>query len=675
MKVTMTSGDQCEHREVTRRRIPMHDVFQVPTNPPPVVPKSALSTPLPESLPLPLPQQQQQQEWETKLRHSDQELRQTQDRLHGALQRLADCQSTISQLEGLVRSLKGVVLHLDPIQGALILNHEIAAMEEMLVHRGGETTTGRIQTTAQPLAGRGGLRNHVEGQPSLASSDTPDAYVYRERLESTAASEGVPSSSSSTITVLLEPSSGRTTIPVTSHNKSDKGRYFVSTSLPQSHKARISPNKSPQESMIEEAMQRRMPQKQKQDSVAAHTSQSSSMNENGGSSSSSSSFVWGMLEQLTGQTMGILNSSASSFPVLASTQDHYHSNSLERDMETMERELSITNGRLRSLSLEALGSSKPQHARIETISAYPCDQELMIQQALMNKKLRDKEQARSASNTGIDSRQNMESLSSSKTFVGLSSETSITGALPPSVPRKRDSQATTLGEKRQDPRIMTMSHYPSDQEIMIQKALKKRREEEQNRLQESSSSTILLEQKAGGVVPVAAHNDNANDRRFVSAPAAHPQTASTSQNKSAQESMIEDVVRRRIMQQTHRLDADTSRTSTNNGNGSGGSRVWGMLEQLTGQTLGILSSSVSSSPVSASTRENSKSQEREMKTMEEELSVTNGRLRMPRADVLRPYQGEVPDYQKNNFWMAAVSDPGCIIRPMPWDISDKIHGS
>ena len=40
------------------------------------------------------------------------------------------------------------------------------------------------------------------------------------------------------------------------------------------------------------------------------------------------------------------------------------------------------------------------------------------------------------------------------------------------------NSANALGHKRQDPRIMTISHNLSDQEIMIQNALKRREEEQ-----------------------------------------------------------------------------------------------------------------------------------------------------------------------------------------------------
>ena len=667
-RTTTTNHD--ESSDITM--IMMDDVFRLPLHPPPVVPTLALSTPLPEpvllpTLPLPHePQQQQQQQqdvWETKCRDSVQELRLTQERLQWTLQRLEDCQRTISQLEGLVRSLKGVVLHLDPVQGAAILDHEIAAMEEMILVHGRKTTTEGIENTT-------------------ATSSPLDAYVYRERLESTSMLDSnkkgsLPSSSSSAST-LLEPNSGG----------NDQGRRFVST--PTTHPqrvARISQNKSPQESMIEDAVRRQMLQQEiKPDAVgAAHTtSQSSNIN---GNNSSSSSLVWGMLEQLTGQTLGILSSSASSSSVLASTThetSHNHNiNNLERDVETMERELNMPVGRPRTLRSNVLPSPKKPYARIETISTYPCDQELMIQEALMKKKRRDEEKARLPSNSDIDSRPNTESSSSSKSFVGFTSEADTTTRMSPqSVPRRtrQDPRIATLspfpseqelmiqqalkrrgddprqwndggnrtgvaaeplrkgtigstkprgegggmgsrmdrpatappGEKRQDPRIMTISHHPSDQEIMIQKALK-RREEEQSKLQKSSSSnTILLEQPGGDIVPVSGHNQNEKGRRF----------AMISQNRSPQESMIDDVVRRQKQQQQPKqqqgtVAADNPHSSGGNGNRSSRSLVWGMLEQITGQTLGILSSSASS-PVSASTTHDStNSPEREANALGE----------------------------------------------------------
>jgi hypothetical protein len=689
-RTTTTNHD--ETSSVTM--IMMDDVFRLPLHPPPVVPTLALSTPLPEpvllpTLPLPLPhepQQLQQQDnvWETKCRDSVRELRLTRERLQWTLQRLEDCQRTISQLEGLVRSLKGVVLHLDPVQGAAILDHEIAAMEEMILVHGRKTTT--------------------EGNENTTATSSPlDAYVYRERLESTTMldsnKKGSLPSSSSSASILLEPNSEGID-PVPLYPRYDQGRRFVST--PSTHPqrvARISQNKSPQESIIEDAVRRQMLQQEiKPDAVGgAHTtSQSSNIN---GNNSSSSSLVWGMLEQLTGQTLGILSSSASSSSVLASTthetSHNININNLERDVETMERELNMPVGRPKTLRSNVLPSPKKPYARIETISTYPCDQELMIQEALMKKKRREEEKARLPSNSDIESRPNMESSSSFKSFVGFNSEADTTTRMSPqSVPRRtrQDPRIATLspfpseqeimiqqalkrrgedprrrndgggnstrvaaaeplskgtvgstkqrgvgggmgsrmdrpanappGEKRQDPRIMTISHHPSDQEIMIQKALK-RREEEQSKLQKSSSSSTVLLEPTGGdtIVPVSVHNQNEKGRRFVSTPSSHPQKAMISQNRSPQESMIDDAVRRQKQQQQQQqqgaVTADIPHSSGGNGSSSSRSLVWGMLEQLTGQTLSIFSSSASS-PVSASTtHDSSNSPEREAKALGE----------------------------------------------------------
>jgi hypothetical protein len=246
-----------------------------------------------------------------------------------------------------------------------------------------------------------------------------------------------------------------------------------------------------------------------------------------------------------------------------------------------------------------------QDPRIATLSPFPSEQEIMIQQAL---KRRGEDPRRW--NDGGNSTRVAAAEPLPKGTIGSTKQRGEDGGMGSRMDRPANAP---LGEKRQDPRIMTISHHPSDQEIMIQKALK-RREEEQSKLQKSSSSnTILLEQPGGDtIVPVSGHNQNEKGRRF----------AMISQNRSPQESMIDDVVRRQKQQQQPKqqqgtVAADNPHSSGGNGSSSSRSLVWGMLEQLTGQTLGILSSSASS-PVSASTTHDStNSPEREANALGE----------------------------------------------------------
>jgi hypothetical protein len=113
-----------------------------------------------------------------------------------------------------------------------------------------------------------------------------------------------------------------------------------------------------------------------------------------------------------------------------------------------------------AVSPKGASGTKKQDARIITISHRPSDQELMIQQAL---KRRQEEKTRPMTGDNI--------LQKTEASPSITTPSKPAFREPPKIWTK------VSGEKKQDPRINTISHHPSDQELMIQQALKRREEE------------------------------------------------------------------------------------------------------------------------------------------------------------------------------------------------------
>lgn len=417
---------------------------------------------------------------EKKYKKSLRDLRQINQVLDIALESVDDARSTISKLEGLVGSLKGVIVHLDPIQGGHILTNEIAAMEAALFGIVGGSNINPA------IAGRGNNTTSIEVANGNSQGTNQAKAAHVQSREDAEFQESKVESRSREQATTAENTRRDTRIATISHNKSK------------------------QESMIEEAIRH----KREQQEAAA------------------SSNIWsGVFGHLRGQVS--TDATAQSSTTTSAAKDE----NFEAAVERMEHEIKKNQGptalRLAPKVFTPRDSSVgfQQDPRVSTISHHPSDQEIMIRNLLKKKELEKMNQTRSIKapvkrssrpappptevaptskrkqdpriktishhpsdqelmiEKALEKKRKEKSTTMVKSTQQPSAEKlrdnppSSDGKVPERAgPRKQSLEA--LGDvlspegrgssKKQDPRIKTISHFPSDHDIMlIQKALEK----------------------------------------------------------------------------------------------------------------------------------------------------------------------------------------------------------
>jgi len=490
---------------------------------PPLTPPAAITSPLPEPPPTAtviIPSDYYYEEYqrlEDRYRQSIRDLGQTKQLLRFALQTLDDCRLTISQLEGLVGSLKGVILHLDPDQGSHILNHEIAAIEATITTRGGGRGKGRGK------GGKGGPKSsnpihppnhprqdvhstksnkdqpissidHDKGpknQNHNKNNDDEDAHVHRRSIASY--SEPVSERHYDSTTTSTNPTKV-TDEPFLLLLKKD---VSLSTSSPpartlplrpDSRIATISHNRNPQELMIEEAV-RRKNQQQQQQPIHGQLHPSSGAATTTTPTSTGSSFVSGLWDQWL-SPLGMIGLSSSSMTLkgMSTDSDHGETNNdtSHHDHQSQERE-----GKKQE---PPQGSSR----NINPISHYATEQELMIQEAVKQAVKRKMEEQNQVVSSNGEESQTLSFESAYRTLMEVISYSSSSSDVEPSkvdFPRgvvhrvEQDPKINTsrshqaqqqpkgnhnLEEGTQDAGITTISRDANEQERMLQEALRRK---------------------------------------------------------------------------------------------------------------------------------------------------------------------------------------------------------